>query len=264
MNGLGSNTSIQDSYNLAWKLAMVLKGQAGTDLLDTYRQERVPVAEHLIDRVSRSNGLMPPLFMSLHLPPTSDQAMLDSSLATLNAHSAESTEFREVFDHALHGTLMCYNSHGMELNQYYQSTAVVTDGTDEPVPPRDPEVYYFASTYPGRHLPHVWLTKDQRRVALFDLCGKGRFTLLTRELNVAWQEAAALAGKDLGIDINVVSIGRDCDVEDSYGDFAAISEIGEDGAILVRPDHMVAWRSASAGNAAASDLDSALRAILAR
>ena len=38
-NGLGSNTSIQDSYNLAWKLAMVLKGQAGAGLLDTYSAE---------------------------------------------------------------------------------------------------------------------------------------------------------------------------------------------------------------------------------
>ena len=207
---------------------------------------------------------MPPLFMSLHLPPTSDEAMLNSSLATLNAHSAESTEFREAFDTALHNTLMCYNSHGMELNQYYQSTAVVTDGAEAPEPPRDPEVYYFASTFPGRHLPHVWVTKDQRQVAIFDLCGKGKFTLLTRELNDAWLEAAAHAGKDLGIDINVVSIGRDCDYADSYGDFAAISEIGEDGAILVRPDHMVAWRSAAAGDAAAADLDSALRSILAR
>jgi 2,4-dichlorophenol 6-monooxygenase len=264
MNGLGSNTSIQDSYNLAWKLAMVLKGQAGTGLLDTYRQERVPVAEHLIDRVSRSNHLIPPMFMALHLPPTSDEAMLSSSLATLNSHSADSTSFREAFDQALHGTLMCYNSHGMELNQYYQSTGVVTDGAEAPEPPRDPEVYYFASTFPGRHLPHVWLTKDQRQVALFDLCGKGRFTLLTRELNDAWREAAAKASMDLGIDLKVVSIGRGCDFEDSYGDFAGISEIGEDGAILVRPDHMVAWRSAAAGDAPAADLEGALRAILAR
>ncbi len=101
-------------------------------------------------------------------------------------------------------------------------------------------------------------------MALFDLCGKGRFTLLTRELNSAWVEAAAQASKDLGIDVKVVSIGRGCDYADSYGDFAAISEIGEDGAILVRPDHMVAWRSAAAGDAAAADLDGALRSILAR
>ena len=223
MNGLGSNTSVQDSYNLAWKLAMVLKGQAGTGLLDTYRQERVPVAEHLIDRVSRSNGLMPPIFMALHLP--ADLRRGRSSprhWRRLNAHTPESTESRQAFDDAMHGTLMCFNTHGMELNQFYRSTAVVTDGAEEPVPPRDPEVYYFPSTFPGHHLPHVWLTKNQRQVALFDLCGKGRFTLLTRELNEPWVEAAATKASDaLGIDLRVVTIGRGCDVQDIYGDFAA-------------------------------------------
>ena len=76
--------------------------------------------------------------------------------------------------------------------------------------------------------------------------------------------SAAKASRDLGIDLKGVSIGRGCDFEDSYGDFAGISEIGEDGAILVRPDHMVAWRSAAAGDAPAADLEGALRAILAR
>jgi len=42
-NGLGANTSIQDSYNLAWKLALVLRGAAGPALLDTYDDERAPV-----------------------------------------------------------------------------------------------------------------------------------------------------------------------------------------------------------------------------
>ncbi len=263
MNGLGSNTSVQDSYNLAWKLAMVLQGQAGSDLLDTYRQERVPVAEHLIDRVSRSNHLMPPLFMALHLPPASDEAVFTASLAALNAHTPESTAARKAFDDAMHGTIMCFNSHGMELNQFYTSSAVVTDGAESPAPPRDPEVYYFASTFPGRHLPHVWLTKNQRQVALFDLCGKGKFTLLTRELNAPWVASAQKASAALGIDLRVVTIGRECDVQDIYGDFADISEIGEDGAILVRPDHMVAWRSADADSADVN-LERVLRQILAR
>lgn len=41
-NGLGSNTSVQDSYNLAWKLAAVLQGYAAESLLDTYTAERAP------------------------------------------------------------------------------------------------------------------------------------------------------------------------------------------------------------------------------
>ncbi len=53
-NGLGSNTSIQDSYNLAWKLAAVLRGQAAPSLLDSYTAERAPVAERIVTRANRS------------------------------------------------------------------------------------------------------------------------------------------------------------------------------------------------------------------
>ena len=42
--GLGMNTGIQDAYNLGWKLALVATGQAGPGLLDTYEEERLPVA----------------------------------------------------------------------------------------------------------------------------------------------------------------------------------------------------------------------------
>ena len=44
----GMNTGIQDGYNLAWKLAFVLKGKAGASLLDTYNEERLPNAENLM------------------------------------------------------------------------------------------------------------------------------------------------------------------------------------------------------------------------
>ncbi|WP_127089075.1 FAD-dependent monooxygenase [Aquabacter cavernae] len=46
--GQGMNTGIQDAYNLAWKLALVLKGRAAPTLLDSYEAERQPVAEGVI------------------------------------------------------------------------------------------------------------------------------------------------------------------------------------------------------------------------
>ncbi|GAA1232875.1 FAD-dependent oxidoreductase [Kitasatospora nipponensis] len=42
--GLGMNTGIQDAFNLGWKLALVIGGQAGPALLDSYQEERLPVA----------------------------------------------------------------------------------------------------------------------------------------------------------------------------------------------------------------------------
>ena len=50
--GLGMNTGIQDAFNLGWKLAQVLKKRAGTELLDTYEEERLPVAAWTLDLTS--------------------------------------------------------------------------------------------------------------------------------------------------------------------------------------------------------------------
>jgi 2-polyprenyl-6-methoxyphenol hydroxylase-like FAD-dependent oxidoreductase len=47
--GQGMNTGIQDAYNLGWKLAAVLRGKAGDRLLDTYQEERMPVARAVLD-----------------------------------------------------------------------------------------------------------------------------------------------------------------------------------------------------------------------
>ncbi|MGK4579839.1 FAD-dependent monooxygenase [Kitasatospora sp. HPMI-4] len=47
--GLGMNTGIQDAWNLGWKLAYVLTGQAGPGLIDTYQEERRPIAARTLD-----------------------------------------------------------------------------------------------------------------------------------------------------------------------------------------------------------------------
>jgi 2-polyprenyl-6-methoxyphenol hydroxylase-like FAD-dependent oxidoreductase len=49
----GMNTGIQDAYNLAWKLALVLKGQATEKLLDTYNEERLANAKRLLESTDR-------------------------------------------------------------------------------------------------------------------------------------------------------------------------------------------------------------------
>lgn len=54
--GTGMNTAIRDGHDLGWKLAWVLKGWAGDDLLDSYEEERRPVAVHNMHRSSDPNG----------------------------------------------------------------------------------------------------------------------------------------------------------------------------------------------------------------
>src|SRR5690242_11438193 len=50
--GLGMNTGVQDAYNLGWKLGLVLAGDAAPGLLDTYEEERLPIASWLLDITS--------------------------------------------------------------------------------------------------------------------------------------------------------------------------------------------------------------------
>ena len=49
----GMNTGLQDAYNLAWKLALVVSGRAGAPLLDSYEDERLPVAKRLLNSTDR-------------------------------------------------------------------------------------------------------------------------------------------------------------------------------------------------------------------
>lgn len=58
MGGQGMNTGLQDAYNLAWKLAMVIKGKANEKLLDTYEAERLPVALRLLRTTDRAFNML--------------------------------------------------------------------------------------------------------------------------------------------------------------------------------------------------------------
>ena len=125
--------------------------------------------------------------------------------------------------------------------------AVVPDGTPEPAYRRDHELYYQATTWPGAHLPHVWVEHHGVRKSTLDLTGKGRFTLLTGIGGDVWKTAAAAVTKKYGIALDVVTIGpAGCDALDIYADWYRQSEVDEDGCVLVRPDMYVAWRAKEA------------------
>jgi 2-polyprenyl-6-methoxyphenol hydroxylase-like FAD-dependent oxidoreductase len=58
IGGQGMNTGIQDAFNLAWKLAAVIRGNAAPALLDSYQEERYPIAEDLLKGTDRGFHLM--------------------------------------------------------------------------------------------------------------------------------------------------------------------------------------------------------------
>ena len=263
MGGMGLNTSIQDSHNLCWKIAMVLKGQAAPKLLESYDAERTPIAKQLVERAFKSLSKLPPLFQALGLPPSPTEADLQKSREKLKGTSSESAKMRSQFRKAMDDTIIAFGGgHGVEMNQRYISGAVASDGTPVPEFSRDKEYFFQSSSRPGAHTPHCWLTKNQRRVSTLDLCGKGRFTILTGLSGSTWIEAAAKASAALKLDIKVHVIGPGQEYVDTYGDFERVSEIDECGALLIRPDNVVGWRAADASDANLNQLLSSMQTIL--
>jgi len=264
-NGLGSNTSIQDAFNLAWKMALVLKEQAGPGLLETYTAERAPVARQIVRRANQSIEEFGPIFKALGLLESVDPVTMQQNMdARCDATPAAEAQ-REAIRQAIAFKAYEFDAHGVEMNQRYQSSAVCPDGSADPGFTRDADLHYQPTTFPGARLPHVWLhAADGRRCSTLDLCGHGRFTLFTGIGGEPWAQAAAMLAEALGLSIGTVVIGPRCDWQDHSGDWARVREIGDSGALLVRPDQHVAARFERLSADPVTPLRAALNQILAR
>ncbi len=241
-NGLGSNTSVQDAYNLAWKLAAVLTGQAGPALLDTYSAERAPVAKRIVLRANKSSREFVDIFAALGLLDARTEAEMTAAIEERKANTPAGAAKRAALVRAMELKNYEFNAHGVDLGQFYTSSAVVPDGSTPPVPARDPDLYYEMSTVPGSHLPHAWVGDATRKLAMMDLAPYTRWTLLTGIAGEAWQDAAAKVGHELGVPLATVVIGPGREVTDLYYDWAKLRGVEESGALLVRPDKHIAWR----------------------
>ncbi|GAA1678851.1 FAD-dependent monooxygenase [Kribbella yunnanensis] len=260
-NGLGSNTSIQDAYNLAWKLALVLKGQAAPSLLATYDEERTPIAKQIVDRANKSRTQFGQIFKALGMTP---DAPAGRTIESRKEDTPEGAAQREELRTAIELKDYEFNAHGVELGQRYQSAAVVTDGTPEPPYDRDPELYYHPTTWPGARIPHCWLTRGSDTVSTLDVVGKGRFTLLTGIGGEAWVKAALSVAEHLGVPIEPFVIGPGRELEDLYGDWSRVREIPDNGCLLVRPDAHIAYRASELPADPTETLQQAVQQLLGR
>ena len=257
-NGLGSNTSMQDTYNLAWKLALVVRGLAADGLLDSYDAERQPVGRQIVDRANQSVDEMVGWFAALGLRPEMTPDEAEARLAELYGPDGE--EQRADLLAALDVTNAQFNAHGVELGQRYRSRAVVPDGSPPSEPARDPVLHYEPSTVPGSPLPHAWLAIGDRDVSTLDLCAYDRFTLVTGAGGQPWLDAAAKVAAALGVEIAAVQASLGLVVNDVYGDWGRRRGVGDRGCVLVRPDRIVAWRVPGP----VDDPEAALRAAMSR
>jgi putative polyketide hydroxylase len=205
----GSNTGIQDAHNLAWKLAAVLGGWAGEGLLETYDAERRPVAEATSARAAaRSAEHSHPGFA----PPPGPAGGAQRGILNV------------------------------ALGYRYPAGAVM--GTD-PASPVVPEKLALNGE-PGSRAPHVWLRHQGRRISTLDLYERHPVLLCDADLPGDWHESAARLAEELAVPLTVYRVGAgphaDLTPEDG-SDWLELHGLARGGAVLVRPDGFVAWRS---------------------
>lgn len=214
--GFGGNTGVQDAHNLAWKLALVLKGTAGTELLSTYDAERRPVGEFTVEQ----------------------------------AYSRYVTRWAPYL--GTEGIQPMANDLDVDLGYRYRSAAVIPDGVDDG---RTVEPTRETRGRPGTRAPHLTIERDGRAISTLDLFGRN-FVLLTGQEGGAWRAYGAQAARDARLDVDFHQIATP-GFSEAYG-------ITPSGAVLVRPDGMIAWRAQTASGASDSTLYAVLSAILAR
>ena len=262
-SGLGSNTCLQDAFNLAWKLAYAARGWAGPGLLDSYSRERAPVGKQVVLRANQSRLDYGPLNRAFRDLDSANPVR--DGLRKLADPGPDGVARRAALAEALQLKNTEFNALGVETNQRCASGAVIDDPeAGEETFARDPVLHAQATTRPGAKIPHVWLVAaDGRRISTLDVVGKGLFTLVTGLAGTAWVEAANALGEAC---LRTVVIGAPGAL-DAYYAWHRIREIDEAGALLVRPDGVIAWRrrtaAASAGEAATL-LRGALSAVLDR
>jgi 2,4-dichlorophenol 6-monooxygenase len=260
-SGLGSNTCMQDAFNLAWKLAYVVKGHAGEHLLDSYSLERATVGAQVVARANQSRLDYAPLNKCFRDPQAADPVA--AGLAKLADAGSEGVQRRAALAAALEVKNTEFNAQGVEMNQRCVSDAVIPElGATEEVFQRDRQLYLQATTRPGAKIPHAWLIgPDGRRVSTLDLVGKGCFTVVTGIAGQAWAKAVRSLALPF-LDALVIGEGG---VQDVYCNWSAVREIEEAGALLVRPDGVVAWRNKQGvadADQASRELSAALSKVL--
>jgi len=237
-SGLGLNTCVQDAFNLAWKLAYVVKGHAGPGLLETYTAERAPVGKQIVKRANQSRLDYAPIKAVFRVEGADNP--VEAGIARFKDPGPEGIQARQAAQAALELKNREFNAQGVEMNQHYVSAAVVPDAAaGEEVWTRDAELYLQPTTRPGAKIPHAWLIDRRgRKVSTLDVTGKGKFSLVTGLAGQAWVKAAQAL--DLPYLRTVVT--GSAGTLDAYCTWQRMREIHEAGALLVLPHGYTAWR----------------------
>lgn len=292
--GLGLNTGAADAHNLAWKLACVIRGRAGSGLLDTYGDERKPVAE-ANSRVSVANhwkmrevttalgldeGKLPALARlrasapARALPAALRSAVKRMLVAPVDARTrrvqrAATPRFAAIqrsVQQAAEAQMEHFNTLGLDLGYVYSGSAACDSGATPPgAPMAVSSVREVAQSFtPGARLPHFRLLEAPGAPATsHDWVGNRHFLLAGfGRHGKACAGLAAHASQRLGgLPVHGVDIGAAIHGADEQ-QLLPWNHGLPDGVILVRPDGHIAWRHASATDVQPEDVIAALCRVL--
>ena len=124
-SGLGNNTCVQDGHNLGWKLAYAVKGWAGPKLLESYSQERAPVGKQVVQRANQSRLDYAPLNACFRVQGAENPVA--AGIARFRDPGPEGVAARKAAQAALDLKQTEFNAQGVEMNQRYESSAVIPD-----------------------------------------------------------------------------------------------------------------------------------------
>lgn len=210
--GYGMNMGVADGADLGWKLAAVLQGWGGAQLLDSYEQERRPVHSMVLDEAVANHSIL------------SHQLWEEG----LDADGAEGAARRAAVGGRIQAAKMReFNTLGVMLGYRYEhSPVIVHDGT--PAPGQD-FVNYVPSSRPGHLAPHAWMHDGS---SLYDHFGQGFTLLASKDAPSEAIDQAQRQAKATGMPLKVIQPNE-----------AGIAELYPTRFTLIRPDQHVAWRA---------------------
>ena len=263
--GLGMNSGVQEAYNLSWKIKAVLSGYAGTGLLDTYEIERRPVAMNNVMRGINNAQQHFLIDQAFGLQASEGAEKNWARIEKLWQDGEEAERLRNRVAEAISAQRIGFRHHNVEVGATYKAGAFVRDGSPDPELLDDVMIYQPA-TRPGHPLPHAMIEGVGQPFPISWLTKQGScFALIAGESGDAWINAAREVSEQSAIPIEAARIGLYTgDYRDTRGAWIKQRGIGKDGALLVRPDRYIGFRSEHAVADPKLALRSALSQILSR
>jgi putative polyketide hydroxylase len=216
--GLGMNTGVADAHNLAWKLAFVLNYGVPDTLLNTYEEERAPIAKRNIAWSTENAKRYFDIFNAIRA------SEFDSLKIKLNEQQKN------------------FNYEGLDLGFVYHSKAVLSENDDNISVAPD---HYIPTTLPGSRAPYLQLVRNGMPISIFELF-ENACVLLVGAHGHSWQQAAIQVSKSQSVPLICYRVADDGDLSDPKQEWQNAYQITTSGAVLIRPDGHVAWRCQTA------------------